>query len=188
MNKAERAELLSLLARESYFERPAVTLASGRSSNYYIDCKRTLYLPRGAYLAGELMLDLALAEGIEQIGGMAAGALPVTDAIIAAANRHRADVRGFFVRKETKGHGLQQQIEGAFRKELRTAVIDDTITTGGSSLQAAAALREAGAVVSHAFALVDREEGAAAAFAGAGLKYLWLFTAEEVRAERAPNG
>jgi orotate phosphoribosyltransferase len=185
MNQAERAELLSLLARESYFERAAVTLASGRSSNYYIDCKRTLYLPRGAYLAGELMLELVRADGIEQIGGMAAGALPVTDAIIAAAHRHDADVRGFFVRKETKSHGLQQQIEGAFRKELRTAVIDDTITTGGSSLQAAAALREEGAVVSGAFALVDREEGAAAVFAAAGLRYRWLFTAEEVRAERA---
>ena len=84
-----RTELLTLLARESYFERSTLTLASGRSSNYYIDCKRTLYLPRGAYLAGELMLELVLAEGIEQIGGMAAGALPVTDALIAAAHRSR---------------------------------------------------------------------------------------------------
>ena len=87
MNQTQRSELLTLLARESYFERSAaLTLASGRSSNYYIDCKRTLYLPRGAYLAGELMLELVLAEGIEQIGGMAAGALPVTDALIVAAH------------------------------------------------------------------------------------------------------
>ena len=74
MNQTERDELLTLLAREAYFERSVLTLTSGRSSNYYIDCKRTLYLPRGAYLAGELMLELVLAEGIEQIGGMAAGA------------------------------------------------------------------------------------------------------------------
>ena len=120
MNQIHRTELLTLLARESYFERSAtLTLASGRSSNYYIDCKRTLYLPRGAYLAGELMLELVLAEGIEQIGGMAAGALPVTDALIAAAHNHGANLRGFFVRKEMKPHGLQQQIEGAFRRELR---------------------------------------------------------------------
>ncbi|HZO81785.1 MAG TPA: orotate phosphoribosyltransferase [Candidatus Binataceae bacterium] len=188
MDPAERAELLSLLARESYFERAALTLASGRASNYYIDCKRTLYLPRGAYLAGELMLALVRAEGVEQIGGMAAGALPVTDAIIAAAHRHSVELRGFFVRKETKAHGLQQQIEGAFRKELRTAVIDDTITTGGSSLQAVAALRDAGATVTHAFALVERGEGAAAAFAAARLEYRWLYTAEEVRAARAHIG
>lgn len=189
MNQTQRTELLTLLARESYFERSAtLTLASGRSSNYYIDCKRTLYLPRGAYLAGELMLELVLAKGIEQIGGMAAGALPVTDALIAAAHNHGADLRGFFVRKAMKPHGLQQQIEGAFRRELRAALIDDTITTGGSSLQAAAALKDAGATVTNAFALVDRGEGAAAAFAAAGLEYQWLFTAEEVRAERARIG
>src|ERR1700730_207556 len=96
MNHTDRNELLALLARESYFERSAVTLTSGRSSNYYIDCKRTLYLPRGAYLAGELMLELVLAEGIEQIGGMAAGALPVTDAIFASAYRHCVALTGSF--------------------------------------------------------------------------------------------
>ena len=184
MNQTERDELLTLLARESYFERSALTLTSGRSSNYYIDCKRTLYLPRGAYLAGELMLELVLAEGVEQIGGMAAGALPVTDALILAAHHHGANLRGFFVRKEIKAHGLQQRIEGAFRSDLRAAVIDDTITTGGSSLQAVTAMREAGGNVIAAIALVERGEGAVEAFARAGLKYSWVFTAEEVRAER----
>lgn len=176
-----RAELLKLLARESYLERE-LTLASGRSSNYYVDCKRALYLPRGAYLAGELMLELVVAERIEQIGGMAVGALPLTDAIIAAAFRHGTNLTGFFVRKETKPHGLQQKIEGAFRKELRTAVVDDTITTGGSSLDAVAAMRAAGAQVVAAFALVDRNEGAREAFARQGLRYSWVFTSEEVRA------
>ena len=184
MNPSERSELLTLLARESYFERE-LTLTSGRGSGYYIDCKRTLYLPRGAYLAGEAVLELVRAAGVEQLGGMAAGALPVTDAAIAAAHRHGVELRGFFVRKETKAHGLQQQIEGAFRKGLRTAVIDDTITTGGSSLQAVAAMREAGAQVTHAMALVERGEGAADAFARAGLKYSYVFTAEEIRAARA---
>ena len=183
MVSASRQELLHLLARESYFERE-LTLASGRASNYYIDCKRTLYLPQGAHHAGELMLELVRAEGIEQLGGMAAGALPVTDAIVGAAWRQGYDLNGFFVRKETKAHGLQQQIEGVFRKERRTAVIDDTITTGGSSLQTVAAIRAAGANVLAAFALVERGEGAADAFAGAGLKYRWLFTSEEIRAIR----
>ncbi len=186
MNSNERDELLQLLARESYFERE-LTLASGRASNYYIDCKRTLYLPRGAHLAGELMLELVRAERIEQIGGMAAGALPVTDAIVGAAWRHSYDLTGFFVRKELKAHGLQQQIEGAFRKDRSTGVIDDTITTGGSSLQAVAAMRAAGAAVTHAFALVERGEGAAKAFADAGLGYRYLFTAEQVRAAARPG-
>ncbi len=180
MNANDRNELLAMLARESYFERE-LTLASGRASNYYVDCKRTLYLPRGAHLAGELMLALVSAERIGQIGGMAAGALPVTDAIVGAAWRHGYDLTGFFVRKELKDHGLQQQIEGAFRKDRATGVIDDTITTGGSSLQAVAAMRAAGAIVTHAFALVERGEGAAQAFAAAGLKYVYLFTADQVR-------
>src|ERR1700686_738894 len=154
MNANDRTELLQLLARESYFERE-LTLASGRSSNFYIDCKRTLYLPRGAHLAGVLMLELVMAEGVGQIGGMAAGALPVTDAIVNAAFERGYDLTGFFVRKETKPHGLQQQIEGAFNAGRPTAVIDDTITTGGSSLQAVTAMRAAGATVRVAFAMVE---------------------------------
>src|ERR1700724_655958 len=104
MKSEERSELLTMLARESYFERE-LTLASGRASNYYIDCKRALYLPRGAHLAGELMLEIVRMEGIEQLGGMAAGALPLTDAIIGAAYRQGYDLTGFFVRKEVKAHG-----------------------------------------------------------------------------------
>src|SRR5271154_4530928 len=129
MDQDKRKTLLELLARHSFFQRD-LTLASGRRSSYYVDCKRTLYLPAGARLAGELMLDLVLARGVRQIGGMAAGALPVTDAIIVAASYRSIDLRGFFVRKETKAHGLQQQIEGAFDPSLSTGVIDDTITTG----------------------------------------------------------
>ncbi len=184
MDPAERSELLALLARESYFERE-LTLASGRSSNYYVDCKRALYLPRGAYLAGEAMLELVQRAGVGQVGGMAAGALPVTDAVLAAAYRHGLELRGFFVRKEGHAHGLQQRIEGAFRPDLQTAVIDDTITTGGSSLRAAAALREAGARVTHALALVERDEGVKSAFSDAGLEYSRVFTAEQVRAAHA---
>ncbi len=180
MDEDKRRTLLELLARHSFFQRD-LTLASGRRSSYYIDCKRTLYLPLGARLAGELMLDLVLAHGVRQLGGMAAGALPVTDAIIVAASYRNADLRGFFVRKETKAHGLQQQIEGAFDSSLPTGVIDDTITTGGSTLAATNAVRSAGAIVVAAFALVDRGEGATEAFANEGLTYTWLFTAEEVR-------
>ncbi len=181
MEQPLREELLEILRRESYFEHE-LTLSSGRGSKYYIDCRRTLYLGRGAYLAGELMLDLVLAQGVTQVGGMAMGALPITDAVIGAAYRRSLDMTGFFVRKESKPHGLQQQIEGAFRPSRVTGVLDDTVTTGASCLAAASAAREAGARVSAAFALVDRGEGAREAFARAGLTYVYLFAAEEVRA------
>src|ERR1700678_124353 len=121
MKYEERRELLSMLARESYFERQ-LTLSSGHASNYYVDCKRTLYLPRGAYLAGALVLGLVQAGGVEPLGGLAPGALPVTDAVIAAEHRNGADIRGFFVHKQTKQHGLQQMVEGALKPGLRTAV------------------------------------------------------------------
>ena len=87
-----------------------------------------------------------------------------------------------FVRKETKAHGMQKRIEGAFRPALKTAVLDDAITTGGSTLEALAALREARANVTHCFALVDRNEGGREALAGAGLTYQYLLDASEIRA------
>jgi orotate phosphoribosyltransferase len=180
MNRAYRDELLRVLVREAYIER-RVTLASGKTSDYYLDCRRAIFLPRAAFLIGELMLDLVLAHNAEQVGGMAVAAVPVTDAIIAAAYRRGAELRGFFVRKEIKAHGLQQQIEGAFRSGLRTAVVEDTVTTGGSSLQAVAAMRDAGANVVAAIALVERGEGGADAFARDGLKYEFVFTADEIR-------
>src|SRR5260370_19095357 len=106
MDSEQRAELLTILARESYFERE-LTLASGRASNYYIDCKRTLYLPRGAYLVGEAVFELVMSEGVGQLGGMAAGALPGADAGSAAAPRHgAANLRGLFRPHETKQHVL----------------------------------------------------------------------------------
>src|SRR5438105_4689804 len=127
MSESPRTELLAMLAQHAFIERK-LTLASGKTSDYYLDCKRVLCLPKGAFLAGEVMLDIALQANVQQLGGMAAGALPITDAIINAAYRRGAELRGFFVRKETKAHGMQQRVEGAFQPGLRTAVIDDTVT------------------------------------------------------------
>ena len=176
-----RRELIELLVREAYFERQ-VTLSSGKVSDYYLDCRPAMFLPRGMFLVGELMLESVSAAGVAQIGGMAVAAIPVISAIIAAGYRHDLNLRGCFVRKETKAHGMQKRIEGAFRSELQTAVLDDAITTGGSTLEALAALREAGANVTHCFALVDRNEGGREALAAAGLKYQFLLDANEIRA------
>jgi len=181
MNAQHRAELIEILARESYFQRK-VTLSSGKVSDYYLDCRRAIFIPRAAFLVGELMIDLVREANVAQIGGMAVAAVPVTDAIIAAAYRHNLDLRGFFVRKEQKQHGMQQLIEGAFRPEVRTAVVEDAVTTGGSSLHAVAAMREAGASVVAAFSIVERGEGGAEAFAREKLDYRFICTADEIRA------
>src|SRR5262249_29346885 len=181
MDSELRRELIDILVREVYVERP-VTLSSGKVSDYYLDCRPAMFLPRAMFLAGELLLELVSAAGVAQIGGMAVAAVPVISAIIAAAYRHDVKLRGCFVRKESKAYGMQKRIEGAFRPELTTAVLDDAITTGDSTLEAVAALREAGANVTHSFALVDRNEGGREALAGAGLPYHFLLEASEIRA------
>jgi len=181
MNPAFREELIDFLVRESYVERQ-VTLSSGKVSDYYLDCRPVMFLPRAAFLAGELMLDLVKDSGVAQIGGMAVAAIPLIRSIISAAYRHNLALRGCFVRKESKGHGLQKRIEGAFQPGLKTAVLDDAITTGGSTLDALAALREAGADVTDCFALVDRNEGGREAMAAAGLKYQFVIDANDIRA------
>jgi orotate phosphoribosyltransferase len=181
MNQQYRAELIDILVREAYVERQ-VTLSSGKTSDYYLDCRPAMFLPRASFLAGELMLDMVNDAKIAQIGGMAVAAIPVISSIIAAAYRHDVNLRGCFVRKETKGHGMQKRIEGAFQAGLATAVLDDAITTGGSTLEALAALREAGANVTHCFALVDRNEGGREALRGAGLDYRFVIDANEIRA------
>jgi len=180
MSAESRDELIEILVREAYVERQ-VTLSSGKVSDYYLDCRPVMLLPRGSYLAGELMLDLIVAEGIEQIAGMAVAAIPVISSIIAAAHRRNVPLRGSFVRKEAKSHGMQKRIEGAFKPGLKTAVLDDAVTTGGSTLEALAVLREAGANVTHSFALVDRNEGGREALTGAGLKYQFIIDANEIR-------
>jgi orotate phosphoribosyltransferase len=181
MDSELRRELIDILVREAYFERQ-VTLSSGKVSDYYLDCRRAMFLPRGMFLVGELMLEFVNAAAVAQIGGMAVAAIPVISALVGAAYRHEVTLQGCFVRKETKAHGMQKRIEGAFRPELKTAVLDDAITTGGSTLEALAALREAGAKVTHCFALVDRNEGGREAVAGAGLTYQFLLDASEIRA------
>lgn len=181
MNQQFHDELIQFLVRESYVERQ-VTLSSGKVSDYYLDCRPVMFLPRASFLAGELMLELVIASGVTQIGGMAAAAIPVISAIIAAAYRHDVPLRGCFVRKETKGHGLQKRIEGAFQPGLKTAVLDDAITTGGSTLEALAALRDGGAEVTNCFSLVDRNEGGREALAAAGLKYQFVIDANEIKA------
>ncbi len=181
MSPGFRDELIDILVRESYVERQ-VTLSSGKVSDYYLDCRPVMFLPRAAFLAGELMLEMVVSAGSAQIGGMAVAAIPVISSIISAAYHHNVELRGCFVRKESKGHGLQKRIEGAFQPGLKTAVLDDAITTGGSTLEALSTLREAGANVTDCLALVDRNEGGREALAAAGVNYHFVIDAAEIRA------
>jgi orotate phosphoribosyltransferase len=134
--------------------------------------------PRGIKLAGELVLARLLAgPPVDSVGGMAVGAVPLVSAVLAAAAARDAEtpLLGFFVRKETKKHGLGKRIEGGFAPGQTVALVEDTCTTGGSTLEAVDAVLEAGGKVGRVLCLVDRGEGAAAAFSERGIELESLF-------------
>jgi orotate phosphoribosyltransferase len=173
-----RRELLELILEVS-FRRERVVLASGRESDFYLDLRQTLMRPRGVRLAGELVLERLLAgTPVEAVGGMAVGAVPLVSALLAAAAARDPETRllGFFVRKEAKRHGLGRRIEGAFAAGQTVALLEDTVTTGASTLEAMDAVQAEGGKVARVLCLVDRGEGAQAAFAERGIALEALFT------------
>ena len=183
---AHRSALLDLLAHRSA-RRGQFTLASGRQSSLYIDARRTTMSPDGLALVGPLGFAALRNAGwqVQSIGGLTLGADPVTYAIsyasaLAARDGGTKALRAFTVRKEAKAHGTGKLIEGTFEPGDRVAVIEDVITTGGSALRAAEAVRAAGGEVVGVLALVDREEGGREALAAAGLAVITLAGASEI--------
>ena len=147
------------------------TLASGRQSHYYFDSKKTTLLPEGAYLAAAEMLSVIERHGIraDAIGGMTLGADPLVCPVAALSQIAGRPLKAFIVRKETKGHGTERTIEGNLDPQSRVIVVDDVVTTGGSTLRAIEAAEHAGHTVVAVLCLVDREEG------GAELLARWPF-------------
>jgi orotate phosphoribosyltransferase len=173
-----RRQLLDIILDVSVERRP-VTLASGRTSDFYLDLRQTLMRPMGMKLAGELALErLQSGTPVQAVGGMAVGAVPFVAAVLrAAADDERArDLLGFFVRKDKKKHGLARQIEGGFREGQTVALVEDTTTTGGSTLEALDIVEAAGGKVARVLCIVDRGEGAVEAFAARGVELEPLFT------------
>jgi len=176
-----RKQLLGLILET--FERKPVKLSSGRQSDFYLDLRQTLMQPLGQKLAGELLLGtLMVGRWVDSVGGMAVGAVPLVSAILSAAAHHDPGTKllGFFVRKEAKEHGLGRQIEGGFAPGQTVALVEDTCTTGGSTLQALDIVEAAGGNVARVLCLVDRSEGAAEAFAARGLALEALFTRKDL--------
>ncbi|NTU59582.1 MAG: orotate phosphoribosyltransferase [Deltaproteobacteria bacterium] len=182
-----RAELLTLIREKSYEERP-VTLASGRKSNFYVDGKQTALHPRGAYLIGKLFFDRLPAFGpVDAVGGPTLGADPLATATSLVSGLVGAGLPGFIVRKEPKGHGTQSWVEG--KKNLfpgcRVVVLEDVVTTGGSSLKAVERVESEGYKVLGVLALVDRQEGGREALEARGYRFEAVFTKSDVRGKAA---
>lgn len=185
-----REELLRLLREKSYQERP-VTLASGRRSNFYVDGKQTALHPRGAYLIGRLFWERLGAFGpVDAVGGPTLGADPLATATSLVSGLQGAGVPAFIVRKEPKGHGTQSWIEGKqnLAAGARVVVLEDVVTTGGSSLVAVERVESEGYRVLGVLALVDRQEGGREALEARGYRFEALFTKAEVRGRGAGEG
>jgi orotate phosphoribosyltransferase len=160
--EARRRRLLELLTRLAYQEREVV-LASGRRSNFYIDCKQAVLTAEGHFLAGWLIQHVIAerAPEVVAVGGLTMGADPLASAVATLSFLGPRPLGAFYVRKEPKGHGTGKWIEGerALPAAAKVAILEDVVTTGGSTIKAIERAREHGLDVRLVVALVDREEG-----------------------------
>ncbi len=179
----DRDQLIGLLKRDA-LRMGSFTLASGRNSHYYVDGRKVTLSAEGAALIGAGILEqLADLPTLSAIGGLTMGADPIVGATLAVAGIKGSHLRGFLVRKEAKGHGTGQLVEGPLHSGETVVIVDDVATTGGSSLQAVSAVEAMGGKVARVIVVLDRLEGAAQAFASRGLEFIALLTIQDLGVE-----
>ena len=177
-----KSTLINLL-REHSLIHGEFTLASGAKASYYVDVRRTIMRPDGLAAAGSLIAAYANEVGAKAVGGPVMAAIPLACAAIAVPEG--AGLRGFFVRKERKEHGLQRWVEGAAEPGERVLVVEDTVTTGGSTVAAIELIREQGFEIAAVLGVVDRLAGGAERIeAAAGAPFRALVTIDELYPDR----
>jgi len=186
MINAERRARFIELCRERSFERKRVVLASGRESDFFIDCKQTILTAEGHALSGELLFE-ALSElpECDAVAGVELGGCPLASAVSLISFQRGRSLPALYVRKERKDHGSAKLVEGdkALFPGIRVVLLEDVVTTGGSSLRAVEALKSAGAKVVGIAALVDRLEGGGETIRAAGLPLVTLATRADFMGE-----
>jgi orotate phosphoribosyltransferase len=181
----EKKRLREIIRQKSLLTQHTFKLASGGMSNYYFDMKAAMFDPEGAALIAEIIYDLLRREGdAVSIGGLELGAVPII-ASVCARSWPDCPINGFVVRKETKGHGTDQRIDGNFNPNSTVVLFEDVTTKGGSVLQAVRAVRERGARVKKVITIVDRLEGATENLQKEGLELLPIFTTRDFHADQA---
>jgi len=163
--KAAKQRLLQLVRERAYKDGIDIVLASGKRSNFYINGKKVTLHPEGLWLIAKLLLEkLKAFPEITAVGGLTLGADPIASAVAALSHETGQNLKAFLVRKEAKGHGTGSRIEGDLEKGEKVAIVEDTVTTGGSALKAIDAVLEVGAVPVVVVAIADREDPDAAPF------------------------
>lgn len=184
-NRQQRQRLKELLLEKSY-RQGKVMLSSGRESDFYIDGKQTTLDAEGAYLCGKLLFGLIRDSqvAINGVGGMTLGADPLVTAVSLVSFLENKPIPAFIVRKEAKGHGTQNYIEGKSNLQpgAVVALLEDVVTSGGTLLQVIERVEAQGFKVGMVATVVDRQEGGSEALAAAGYKLETIFTRRELLA------
>jgi orotate phosphoribosyltransferase len=171
------------LIKDKSFAIGQFVLASGRTSNYYLDMKPTMFDPHGAAALSELILARLADRSVEYVGGLALGAVPLISATTMLSALKDKPIAGFFVRKDVKDHGTRKLVEGlAVNESLEgknVAILEDVTTTGGSAMVAIEAAQKSGAKIVLVLSVVDREEGATEFFRQKGIPFEALFKASD---------
>ncbi|MFK7738991.1 MAG: orotate phosphoribosyltransferase [Planctomycetota bacterium] len=178
---AAKQRLLELVRERAYKDGIDIVLASGKRSDFYINGKKVSLHPEGLWLIGQLLLEkLKAYPEITAVGGLTLGADPLASAVACLSHQTGQNLNAFLVRKEAKGHGTGSRIEGDLKPGEKVAVIEDTVTTGGSAKKAIDAVLEVGAVPVVVMAIADREDPDAAPFRSEH-KVECLVTLSEIR-------
>jgi len=173
-------QALIALFRKKALKFGNFTLVSGKKATYYLDGKQVTLDPHGAQQVGEGVLDLLDPHRMPAaIGGMSIGADPITAAVVTMSAVRGTPTAGFMVRRESKGHGTDRYIEGPVQPGDEVVIVEDVVTTGGSSLEAIQRAEQFGLKVTRVIAIVDRMEGGARAFAQAGYPFSSLLTIQD---------
>ena len=171
----KREKLRAIIGRASLLQGREFRLTSGRSSNFFIDMKKTMFDPEGAALLSDLLFDMIKDDEVEYIGGLETGAIPIVS-LLCLRSWPEKPLKGFFVRKEVKGHGTDQRLDGLLEQGSKVILFEDVTTTGGSVMQAVDQVRRLQCPVTKVVSIVDRLEGAADNFRKAGIEFEALFT------------
>ena len=170
----KRQKLLAIIRHASLLQGE-FRLTSGGSSNFFIDLKKTMLDPEGASLLADLLFDRIRAEDVDFIGGMETGAIPIVAAVCMRSWPEKP-IKGFFIRKEAKGHGTDQRVDGLLDRGSRVILFEDVTTTGSSVMRAVEQTRQFQCTILKVIAVVDRLEGAEDNFRQAGIIFEALFT------------
>lgn len=173
-------EALTEIVREKALAFGDFTLASGKKSNHYIDCRKVVLDSKGSFMIAEAMLDVLSEDMPDLVGGLAIGADPITGAVVAIAGTKGQDLRGLMVRKEAKKHGTGQFVEGDYQPGESVVILEDVITTGGSAMLAIERCEAVGLKIAGVLAILDRLQGGKEAFAAKGHKLTALLTIEDL--------